>query len=100
MNKSFTILGKIKWEGVEFCDCEHCEGHDHQRGIKVIAEEWDGDTPAQAIKAFVLHFTRDDFITEWEWVEGPFIDEIPMDLLMRQRKAPTLFDVTIRKIKP
>ena len=73
-----------------YCDCEFCEGHDE---ILRISEVVDADDAGHAEKTALIkhHCVWDgDEDRQDRWKEGPFIEEMPQDQLMRMMGCPEL----------
>lgn len=90
----YRVFGKIEYSVPHGCDCEYCDHYTHKRrsvNFEVKASDLDSVVVlanTKIVNKFEL-YEEDDF----EWLDGPFVEEITEERFMQRMSAPTLFDL-------
>lgn len=89
----FRVAGKIEghfWEVGE-CDCCGSLIDVKEHRCETVDKIVDAGYPDEALAMVEGRVGFDDVLHEW--TEGPYIDELPVDQVMRRLNAPALFAV-------
>lgn len=74
---AWHVRGIIITNGIEFCECEHCEGHEGEQEHLNVDEIVCSEYNEVADKAASTGCNKEGFWeSEWTWQDGPFITPV------------------------